>query len=60
MKRQALRTSVTLYRSGALDLETAATHAGVEPERIRRAVDGLAGASPEAATERDRVALGAD
>lgn len=36
MADHALRTALTLYEGGTLDLETAASHAGVSPSRLRQ------------------------
>jgi hypothetical protein len=60
MKQHALRTAVTLYEGGTLDLQTAASRAGVPPERLRRAVHRTGGSVPTGEVERDRVAVGAD
>jgi hypothetical protein len=37
MTQHALRTAVTLYAGGTLDIETAAKQAGVTPARLERA-----------------------
>ncbi len=61
MSQHALRTAITLYQGGTLDLETAARQAGVSTDRLERAVDrhGGVATSRSAPTDR-RVALGAD
>ena len=60
MHRHALRTALTLYRGGTLDVETAARTAGVEPARLRRAVDRVGGHSPTPTAEVERLPVGAD
>jgi hypothetical protein len=57
MKQHALRTAMTLYQGGTLDLDAAARRAGVSPDRLRRAVDrlGVEGPSPTAETERTPI-----
>ncbi len=55
---------MTLYRSGTLDLETAAVQAGTTPERLRVAVarqEGTAvSTAPETRDDGERILLGAD
>lgn len=60
MKQQALRTAIVLYESGTLDLQTAATQAGVSPDRLRRAVRNAGGTLPSTTTETERVPVSAD
>jgi hypothetical protein len=60
MQQHALRTALTLYQGGTLDLETAARTAGVDPTRLRRAVDGAGGRAPTPTAEVERVPVGAD
>lgn len=60
MKKHALRTALTLYQGDTLDLETAASNAGVTPERLRDALDRTGRAAPEPAFERERVPIRAD
>lgn len=58
MQQHALRTAMTLYRDGTLDLETAARTAGIHRDRLENAV-ARTGLSP-LRDERDRVLLKAD
>ena len=64
MRQHAVRTAMTLYRSGTLDLETAAVQAGTTPERLRLAVARQEGTAVSAATETndevERILLDAD
>ena len=60
MQQHALQTALTLYQSGTLDLETAARHAGVPAERLRRAVDRVGGPAASPEVESARVPVGAD
>lgn len=64
MTRHALRTALTLYQDGTLDLETAATQAGVAPAALERALarTGRRVEARETAPERERerLSVGAD
>jgi hypothetical protein len=60
MHQPALRTALTLYQGGTLDVETAARTAGVEPARLRRAVDDVGGRARQSIADVQRVPLGAD
>lgn len=60
MKQHALRTAVTLYKGGTLDLETAATQAGVAPDRFRLAVSRAGGSIRTPSTGSERYSLRAD
>ena len=60
MKQHALRTAMTLYEDGTLDLSTAANQAGIPAERLRRAVRRTGESPPTATAETDRVSLYAD
>jgi predicted HTH domain antitoxin len=60
MQQHALRTAVTLYQSGTLDIETAARQAGVPAERLQRAVDRVGGPTAALDVESGRVSVGAD
>ena len=60
MKRQAMQTAMALYEGGTLDLQTAASQAGVSPERLSRAVRRAGLSPPSAAAETDRIAVNAD
>ena len=60
MQQHALRTALTLYQRSTLDVETAARTAGVEPARMRRAVDHVGGRARQSTTDAERVPLGAD
>lgn len=60
MKQQAMRTAVTLYGSGTLDLQSAAKQAGVTPDRLRYAVRRAGGSVPTVSSETDRVRVRAD
>ena len=51
---------MTLYEGGTLDLPTAATQAGVSPDRLRRAVCRAGGSVPTPDVDASRVAVGAD
>ncbi|MFQ3319244.1 MAG: hypothetical protein ACI8UR_002129 [Natronomonas sp.] len=59
MKQHALRTAMTLYQGGTLDVETAAKQAGVSPARLRRAV-ARTGTTPSPTTDPERVPVRAD
>lgn len=64
MTQHALRTALTLYQDGTLDLQTAATQAGVPAESLERALAStgrpveVRETDPERA--RERVSIGAD
>lgn len=58
MQQHALRTAMTLYRDGTLDLETAARTAGISTDRLEYAVVRT-GRSLER-SDRERVLLNAD
>lgn len=60
MQQHALRTALTLYQGGTLDLETAARTAGVDPARLRHAVARVGGRSTTASADVDRVPVSAD
>ena len=60
MQQHALRTALTLYQGGTLDLETAARQAGVPAERLQRAVDRVGGPTASPGVESGRVSVGAD
>mgnify|MGYP002338713680 CR=1 FL=1 len=60
MKQQAMRTAMTLYESGTLDLQTAANQAGVSTGHLRRAVRRTGGSMPTMTTESDRIRVRAD
>lgn len=60
MKRQAMQTAMTLYEGGTLDLQTAATQAGVSPDRLLRAVRRAGVSAPPLVTETDRITVKAD
>ncbi|WP_336136831.1 hypothetical protein [Natronomonas amylolytica] len=60
MKQHALRTAMTLYQGGTLELDTAARRAGVSPDRLRRAVDRLGTGAPSPTTETERTPVRAD
>jgi hypothetical protein len=60
MTQHALRTAMTLYEGGSLDLQTAARQAGVSPERLRLAVERVGGSPPSPTTEVERLAVRAD
>ena len=60
MQQHALRTALTLYQGGTLDLETAARTAGVDPTRLRHAVDGAGGCGRQSTADVERVPVGAD
>ena len=60
MQQHALRTAMTLYEAGTLDLSTAASQAGVSPDRLRRAVRRAGGSVPTPGMDAGRVAVGAD
>ena len=59
MKQHALRTAVTLYRGGTLDLETAASQAGVDPAWLERDAERLGDVASSVA-DRERVSVRAD
>jgi hypothetical protein len=60
MKQHALRTAMTLYQGGTLDLDTAARRAGVSSDRLRRAVDRLGAGVPSPTAETERTPVHAD
>ncbi|MEF8808878.1 hypothetical protein [Natronomonas sp.] len=60
MKQHALRTAMTLYQGGTLNLDTAARRAGVSPDRLRRAVDRLGTGAPSPTAETERTPVHAD
>ena len=60
MQQHALQTAITLYQGGTLDVETAATKAGVPPERLHRAVERAGGTLSTPTSSPKRVSLGAD
>lgn len=62
MADHALRTAVTLYQGGTLDLETAASHAGVSTRRLARRAASTTVLVPEAATGdvRERLTVAGD
>ena len=60
MKQHAMRTAMTLYESGTLDIQTAASHAGVPEDRLRRAVRRVDSSEPTVTADPDRVPLEAD
>jgi hypothetical protein len=60
MQQNALRTALTLYQGGTLNLEPAARTAGVDPARLRRAVDRVGGRTHTPPAEVDRLPVGAD
>lgn len=63
MTNQPVRTALTLYSGGTLDLESAARRAGVSPEQFARTARGLRVPAPESSQtdhDRERVRLGAD
>jgi hypothetical protein len=60
MKQHALRTAMTLYQGGTLELDDAARQAGISPDRLRRAVDRLGVAVTPATTETERTPVRAD
>jgi methylphosphotriester-DNA--protein-cysteine methyltransferase len=51
---------MTLYEGGTLDLQTAASQAGISPDRLRRAVRRTGGSTPSVTARSDRVPVGAD
>ena len=60
MQQHALRTALTLYQGGTLDLETAARQAGVSTKRLQWAVDRVGGPTASPDVESGRVSVGAD
>ncbi len=62
MPDHALRTAVTLYEGGTLDLETAASHAGVSTGRLARRAAAAAVPVPDssAGEDRERLRVAAD
>lgn len=61
MTSQAMRTALSLYSGGTLDLQTAARRAGVAPKELARTARRLRVPVDESSsTERERVRLGAD
>lgn len=59
MKQHALQTAMTLYEGGTLDLETAASQAGISPARLRRASQRF-GVTPAPKTDSERISVHAD
>jgi len=55
-----MRTAVTLYEGGTLDLETAARQAGVTPTRLRRAVRRSGGTVPTGQVDAGRITVASD
>jgi hypothetical protein len=60
MKQHALRTAMTLYQGGTLDVETAAKQAGVSPQRLQRAIERTGGSVSVPSVEPERLPVGAD
>jgi len=60
MKQHALRTAMTLYEGGTLDLQTAATQAGVSTDRLRRAVRRSGGSVPSPEADAGPITVSAD
>jgi hypothetical protein len=60
MKQHALQTAMTLYAGGSLDLQTAATRAGISPDRLQLAVERIGGSTPSPTVEREGVTVRAD
>lgn len=62
MADHALRTAVTLYEGGTLDLETAASHAGVSAPRLARRAAAATVRVPDApgAAEPERLRVAGD
>jgi hypothetical protein len=60
MKQHALQTAMALYEGGTLDLQTAASQAGVTPDRLRRAVRRAGGTIAPTGTTIERVSVTAD
>jgi hypothetical protein len=60
MKQHALQTAMTLYEGNTLDIQTAASQAGVSPERLRRAVRRTGSTVPTPSAETGRVTVSAD
>lgn len=60
MKQHALRTAMTLYQGGTLELDAAASRAGVSPDRLRRAVERLGAGGPSTTVETERTPVRAD
>lgn len=62
MHQHAMRTAVTLYAEGTLDVETAAKQAGVAPTRLEHYVErcGLPVSALDAESPAGRVRVAAD
>lgn len=64
MTQHALRTALTLYQDGTLDLRTAAAQAGVSAESLERALARtgrpVEAREPEPERDLERVSIGAD
>lgn len=61
MAKHAMRTALTLYEGGTLDLETAARRAGVAPVTLERHARACHVPTPETTVERDeRVRVAGD
>lgn len=57
MTHHAFRTAVTLYAGGTLDLDAAASHAGVSRGRLARRAASTTVLVPEVAPEDERERL---
>ena len=57
MKQHALQTAMALYEGETLDLQTAASQAGVTPDRLRRAVRRAGGTVVPTRTSVERVSV---
>jgi hypothetical protein len=60
MSQHAVRTAMTLYQNGTLDLTTAARQAGISPDRLRRSVDRIGGAVTTTPADPEPLAVRAD
>lgn len=62
MHRHAMRTAVTLYAEGTLDVETASKQAGVAPARLEHYLEqcGLSVSALDAESPAGRVRVAAD
>lgn len=60
MKQHALLTAMTLYEGETLDLQTAASKAGIAPDRLRLAVRRTGHSVPPESSSGNRVPLSAD
>ncbi|MCY4730177.1 hypothetical protein KY092_06365 [Natronomonas gomsonensis] len=60
MSQHAVRTAMTLYQNGTLDLETAARQAGISPDRLCRAAERFGGVSVSPCADPEPVAVRAD